>query len=69
MKTTPSKNRMIKIKAKEKKKAYTCRCHLLDRRDLVLAHRLDELLPALPVSPIAKLTGKETTGSVKANHI
>ncbi|KUL87418.1 hypothetical protein ZTR_04713 [Talaromyces verruculosus] len=30
---------------------------------------LDELLLTLPASPVAKLTGKETTGCVKANHI
>ncbi|KAF3396825.1 hypothetical protein DPV78_008294 [Talaromyces pinophilus] len=65
-KTMKTKNSMTKITAKEK--AYTCKRHLLDHRDLVHAHKLDELLLTLPASPVVRF-GKETTGRVKANHI
>ncbi|PCG94856.1 Hypothetical protein PENO1_076440 [Penicillium occitanis (nom. inval.)] len=68
MKTTLSKNCMTKITAKEKT-AYTCKRHLLDYRDLVHARKLDELLLTLPASPVVRLTGKETTGRVKADRI
>lgn len=58
-----------KTKTKEKRKGHTCRCHMLDHRNLFHAHKLEEVSLISPSRPVVDMASKKTDVRISDRRI